>query len=225
MTDTEKANTDQNMELTMPTMPRARAPPKRFSGRAPAVQLLPRESLRQKFISVLDWSKNELERRFEQPGMNRLAQLESVLLNRSKELSASDIQAELGVHATDFDIDSLALQMKIAKKAIPHVKTVREYARELANLPKVSRAMINEVEKLVVLLLTVPATSTSCERSLSALRRIGTFLRLPMKQRRLNYLAILHVHKAETFSLDLNEILREFASKTAERRNVFGIVQ
>lgn len=224
---TEKANTDKNMELTMPTMHRVRAPSKRlgqFGVRdAAAVQLSPRESLRQNFISVLDWSKNELERRFEQPGMNRLAQLESLLLNHSKELSVSEVEAELGVHATDFDIESLTLQLKIATKAITQVKTVREYARELANLPKISRVMIDQVERLVVLLLTVPATSTSCERSLSALRRLGTYLRLPMKQSRLTHLAMLHVHRDETFGLNLDEILREFVLKTPERRNVFGI--
>lgn len=211
----------------MPKISRIRVPSKRLNqvgvkGSA-GVQLSPRDSIRQKFISVLDWSKSELKKRFEQPGMNRLVQLESLLLENSREISINEIQSELGIFASDFEIDILASQIKIAKLVvIPKVMTVKEYAKELANLPQISRKMINQVEKLVVLFLTVPATSTSCERSFSALQRLGTYLRLPMKQKRLNHLAILHVHKEEKFNLNINEILQEFTLKTPERRNVFG---
>lgn len=77
-----------------------------------------RNSYRKTLISVLYWFKNEWERRFDQPAIDDLVQLESLVLNHSKEFSASEIQIKLGVHTTDFDVDLLTLQMKIATKPI-----------------------------------------------------------------------------------------------------------
>ncbi len=47
------------------------------------------------------------------------------------------------------------------------------------------------------------ATKASSETSFSALRRIKSYLRATMKQDRLNYLMLLHVHKDRTNEIDL----------------------
>ncbi|KAE8739558.1 hypothetical protein FOCC_FOCC014941 [Frankliniella occidentalis] len=58
--------------------------------------------------------KNELDRRFDQPGMQQLANLESLLLENSVDfLSVEALQAKLGVHSTDFDLTNLAAQLRI----------------------------------------------------------------------------------------------------------------
>jgi len=55
--------------------------------------------------------------------------------------------------------------------------------------------LLGEVERLITLLLVVPVSSATAERSFSALRRLKTFLRATISQHRLNHLAVLHVHK------------------------------
>ena len=71
------------------------------------------------------------------------------------------------------------------------------------------------------LILVMPATNASSERSFSALRRVKTYLRAAMKQDRLNYLMLLHVHKDKTDELDLKLLVNEFINSD-HRSNIFA---
>ena len=75
--------------------------------------------------------------------------------------------------------------------------------------------------KLVKLLLTVPVTSCTAERSFSGLKRLKTYLRSTMGQARLNHLALLHCYKTRVKKLDLGVIANEFISRATVRRNTF----
>ena len=72
------------------------------------------------------------------------------------------------------------------------------------------------------LLLVMPATNASSERSFSALRQIKTYLQTTMSQQRLNSLMLLHVHKDKTDSLDLVQVGREFVVGREGRIRTFG---
>ena len=61
------------------------------------------------------------------------------------------------------------------------------------------------------LILVMPATNATSERSFSALRRLKTWLRTTTSQARLNWCMLLHVHKERTDSLSLEELVNEFA--------------
>ena len=71
------------------------------------------------------------------------------------------------------------------------------------------------------LILVMPATNASSERSFSALRWVKTYLRVTMKQDRLNYLMLLHVHKDKTDELDLKLLVNEFINSD-HRSNIFA---
>ena len=64
----------------------------------------------------------------------------------------------------------------------------------LKTLSLSAREMFSEIVTLVKILLVIPATNASSERTFSALRRIKTYLRTTMTQARLNHLMILHIH-------------------------------
>ncbi|KAJ8880951.1 hypothetical protein PR048_017424 [Dryococelus australis] len=81
-----------------------------------------------------------------------------------------------------------------------------------------------KVMLLVVLIMTVPASAASSERSFSVLRRLMTYLRATMKEKRLTHMMLLHVYKERTSILNLNDIMREFISRKDERKAVFGKV-
>ncbi|XP_073151891.1 uncharacterized protein [Henckelia pumila] len=67
------------------------------------------------------------------------------------------------------------------------------------------------------ILLTIPVTVASAERSFSKLKLIKTFLRSTMSQEILNGLAMLSIEKEVTERLDYTDLISIFSSKTVRR--------
>ena len=72
---------------------------------------------------------------------------------------------------------------------------------------------------LLQILATIPITTCQCERCISRLRLLKTYLRSTMTQERLNGLAMLNIHCDKDF--DLDDIVNRFALKK-ERRMIPG---
>ena len=68
-------------------------------------------------------------------------------------------------------------------------------------------------------LLTMPVTSATAERSFSALRRLKSYMRSTMGSERLSALALLHVH-TDIFP-DVTKVIKDFDA-TGHRRIVFA---
>ena len=86
----------------------------------------------------------------------------------------------------------------------------------------VSRESECSIVRLVRLLLTLPASSTTAERSFSALRRLKTWLRSTMGQARLNALTVCHVHRDRVAAVSADRVAAAFISLNARRARVFG---
>ncbi|XP_052778135.1 uncharacterized protein LOC128215492 [Mya arenaria] len=80
----------------------------------------------------------------------------------------------------------------------------------LATLNKTSEAAYPCISIILQILLTMPATFASCERSFSSMRRIKTYLRSTMTGERLSSLGVLHIHR--DVEIDINKIINAFAS-------------
>ena len=106
---------------------------------------------------------------------------------------------------------------------VSKVTRVRTLANMLAAAPLAS-SMFSEVDKLVRIYLTIPVTTATGERSLSAVRCIKTYLRFTMSQQRLNNIMLLIVHKDLTDGLDLPTIARQFVDANERRRHFFDTV-
>lgn len=65
------------------------------------------------------------------------------------------------------------------------------------------------------ILSTLPASTSSAERNFSSLRRLKTWQRTRMTERRLNGLALIHAHKDR--EIDIDEIINVFAAKSSKR--------
>ena len=81
---------------------------------------------------------------------------------------------------------------------------------------------MSQVVILAKLLLVMPATNAVSERSFSALKRVKTYLRGSMKDKRLNNLMILHIHKEKTDAMDLVEVANKFVEWKDNRNQIFG---
>jgi hypothetical protein len=80
------------------------------------------------------------------------------------------------------------------------------------------RSAFSGVWKDLKLLLVLPATNATSERSFSALRHLKTYLRTTMTQEQLNNLMVLHVHKEHIDRLEVENVAEEFVSGREGRR-------
>ena len=73
-------------------------------------------------------------------------------------------------------------------------------------------SLIVQVTKLMQLILIMPTTKTSTERSFGVLKWLKSYLRSTMLQEQLNYmyLILLHVHKDQTDKLCLKTAINDF---------------
>ena len=74
------------------------------------------------------------------------------------------------------------------------------------------RLLMQQVCNVARLLLTLPATNATSERTFSTMRRLKTYLRSTMSQMRLNHVMILSIHKELVSELDLHDIANQFVS-------------
>ena len=68
-------------------------------------------------------------------------------------------------------------------------------------------------------LLTIPVTVASGERTFSKLKLIKNYLRSTMSQERMNGLAMLSIEAATTNNLDYTSLISTFAAQNARRVN------
>ena len=73
------------------------------------------------------------------------------------------------------------------------------------------------------ILLTIPVTVASVERSFFKLKLIKTYLRTTMSQKRLSSLAMISIENEYLDKLNYNDLIEEFVSKNARRSNFLRV--
>ena len=96
---------------------------------------------------------------------------------------------------------------------------------DIMNEVSMSKEMFSEVHKLLKIFYTIPVTTSTAERSFSALRRLKTYLRSTMSQPRLNNLMLLYIHKERTDEINESSIAKSFVIENERRRFYFGNMQ
>lgn len=222
-------------DISEPTLPRKRKAPSRLDdGLAPPeFPSSVEDHFRQIYFEAVDNVIGRLKDRFEQSGYVTYSHLEQLLIKACqgddfaheldycckfyKDLESTYLEAQLRTLRIDFlqywkkKFDCVPVKVSILD--------VQEYFRCLSDG---QRSLLGEITKLVQLILVMPATNATSERSFSALRRIKSYLRSTMKQERLNHLLVLHVHKNKTHGLDLNRIGEKFVAGSEHRLRIFG---
>ncbi|XP_077499735.1 uncharacterized protein LOC144110590 [Amblyomma americanum] len=160
--------------------------------------------------------------------MEQLISLERILTDAAggRNFAAHDLNELLGAHAADFDTSRLSAQLVLLPTLLRNQGPAasERILQILQGKSADMREMMDQVVRYLQLVFSVPASAASGERSFSALRRVKTFLRSRMTQRRLTHLLLLHVHKRRAADLQLDVIMKEFVSRTAERTATFGLL-
>lgn len=62
--------------------------------------------------------------------------------------------------------------------------------------------LFQNIFKILLILIKMPVSTTSAERSFSVIKRIKSYLRANLGQERFSSLALMHVHKSFNFDFD-----------------------
>ena len=91
-----------------------------------------------------------------------------------------------------------------------------------ATLEQIDKDAYVNIYTILQILITIPISSASCERSISTLRNLKTYLRNTMAQDRLNGLALMHAHR--DMELDLEKVIDLFANLHSRRMRMENIL-
>ncbi|KAL4104378.1 hypothetical protein QTP88_019679 [Uroleucon formosanum] len=164
--------------------------------------------------------------------------LDSIIVNLKKRFSNENLSLAVGVDefiklnydgSTQF-IDhykdlpglnicqqSLRSEMMVAKNYL-----VEPEIGDIGDIKKnISPQVFPNFCKMFQLALTLPISSATCERSFSAMRKIKTWLRTSIQQKKFNELSILYIEKDKTKLLNNDTILNIFEKK-CNRISAYG---
>ena len=178
------------------------------------------ELLKASYFETIDVVVQELSQRFDQEDLHVAVSREESLKGKSTSelencrLPTTIDMAKLKQQLPQFfdlcDLKKISSRGAIGAAAV------------LTSLEAVTRSIFSEVEKLVSLILCLPISAASAERSFSSLRRMKTWMRSTMSQRRLTQMAILSVHRDRLQNVDMRKLMKCFISKTPDRCAIFG---
>jgi hypothetical protein len=183
------------------------------------------EYFKQMYFEALDAIVNAMEDRFEQPALKKFMNVEELFL---KTIENQDTSAELEILKTDFhgdfNADQLASELHLVQTIFKGSKPVdfRDICKTLQAVDKEIRPMIKNIWTITRIVLTSGATSATPERSFSMQRRVKTWLRSTMGQKRYNSLSLLNAHTDVVDSLSLIEVAERFTAVQDKRKNEFG---
>ena len=209
------------LDVDEPVLPRKKRAPRRLDdGAAPHHPVTPEEMYRPVYIEAVETLGGALERRYD-PSAD-----EDLLLSMERAVLTGDEEATNRVVETYDELDGDRLRLHLSM--LHDVCKSRDLPlRTLADAVKALRMpcladLVPEVTKVVRLHSVVPATSCAAERSFSQLRRLKSWLRATTSQTRLNHAAVCAVHAEILHRLDIKQLMREFATRSPHRVNVFG---
>ncbi|XP_028959292.2 uncharacterized protein [Malus domestica] len=125
----------------------------------------------------------------------------------------------MDVYGADLCSELQVLHMMLSEEAF--LSNNPWTSMEIANFVKETDMCPNVLIAYRVLLI-VPVTVASAERTFSKLKLLKSYLRTTMTQDRLNGLAILCIEKNEIEDLEYDDIINDFASKSARRQFLKG---
>ena len=160
---------------------------------------------------------------FDQPGYKMYSGLETLLVKGCKQL---DYQHELdlvkSLYDKDLNYQNLEIQFQTIASSVKDDLSLDGIVSYLKTLSSTARSIYSEIVTLVELILVMPATNATSERTFSALHWIKSYLRTTMSQQRLNYLMVHFIHRDSLDEMDLEEVADEFISAKDTRLKIFA---
>ena len=203
----------RDYRLTTIDLPRRKKIPKRLDdGSENAFQATSKDLNRVQFFQAIESAVMDLHERFHSSDLDQYNLLASALTTGNVNPSIIDEYPELS--------SRLPQELRFFQTKF-RGSTIEDFRLIIKNMVPEVRAMFPQVERLLRLCLTSQASSCSAERSFSALRRLKSWLRSTMTQKRLNHVMVCHVHRNLLEKLDCREVAQTFVNRDSRQR-IFG---
>ena len=174
-------------------------------------------------IPMLDHLISEMDERFSNGSSITIRQIMLLLpvalaeRGESETLSSADISDLVSLYGDDLPAPA-ALDTELHCWRIKWQGKIHDAAD--LNTPAKALSSIDgdffpNIEQLLKIACTLPVTSVECERSISRLRHLKTYLRSTMQEERLNGLAMLYIHRDIPCSAEA--VVDEFARRHPRR--------
>ena len=147
------------------------------------------------YNEAIDTIVNSIHDRFEQLGFKVFGQVEQLFLKFvNKEEHSDEIMTVESTFREDYDHDSLITELQLLPAIFGDCEPANfgDIVKGIQMLSREKRQLIRNVVLKARLALTNIATSSTPERFFSTLRRLETWLRSTMKQKRFNSLTLLN---------------------------------
>ncbi len=215
----------KELDISDPALPRRRKQPRRYDDGQSIGHFSsePIDHYRRMYFEAIDLSIECISDRFDQQDYRIYSRLEHFLLKGCQEKAYDEeLKVVRDVYKDDLNYSELEIQFKTLSAQLTGEVSLSSIVAYLKGLSEPARSLFSQVIILVKLLLVLPATNASSERSFSALRRLKTYLRSTIYQIRLNNLLVLYVHQDRLDKLNLKDIGNEFIAAGEQRKAIFG---
>ncbi|XP_010501913.1 PREDICTED: zinc finger MYM-type protein 1-like [Camelina sativa] len=168
------------------------------------------------FNILIDQALVSLESRYEQT-FGFLFDLKKLKLSNDDTLKTSCVNLEAALRndmVSDIVGEELLLERQVLREVIP--KEVQKPIEVLDFLKRMQGCYPN-TEIAYRILLTIPVSVATAERSFSKLKLIKNYLRSTVSQERLNGLALLSIETSMVEKLDYVTLMNDFANKSISR--------
>ena len=184
----------------------------------------PYDDYKQYYYEALDSIITAIQDRFDQPTFQLFTQVEQLFLKAIVKKDFTDELKLLENHfGGDYDAESLTAELQLLPTIFDNEPVnLEEVVEVLKSLSREKRMLIRNCVIIIRIILTAGATSATPERSFSMLRRIKTWLRSRMGQKRLNSLSILYDNKDLLDEISLIDIGNAFVDEHPDRKKTFG---
>ena len=176
------------------------------------------------YFEAIDTVVMAIKDRFEQPSFKFFPSIEQLLLKAVNGESYQMEMDELKNYHDDIDVSALPTELQILRTICTdgEVSNFDDITKQILMKSKEERGLKGNVIAIIKIVLVGAATSATPERSFSLARRLKTWLRSTMSQKRFNSLAVLSTHQSQTDNLSLVGVANEFVDAKPNRLNVFG---
>jgi hypothetical protein len=143
------------------------------------------------------------------------------LITSNEKIEISQYFFDLSLYRNDISFDALSKELDVwlVYKKKNNLENINDVRKEFSS--KNLKVPFPNLFTLLSIYLTVPISSSECERSFSVLKRLKTWLRSTMGQDRLSNLALIQINSDYLSKLDIGKIIDIFATKTNRKIDFF----
>jgi len=174
------------------------------------------------FYPIVDSIVGEIKRRFLDAEIVKLSKAADAVMALNDEDGTIDELLNTYNGVLEINPALLKAEMHIVRSSVAGLERFSSNNPERFS-PPATAAEVAELKnypnlfKLLQLVMTLPVSSATCERSFSAMRRVRNYLRTTMSESRFSALSSLYIERDLSSNVDVHDVVAQYAAKGNRR--------